>query len=91
MSQIISHIHTNSSEYKSNFEHNKKLADQLHERQKEAAGERPSRTIERHLSRGKLLVRDEPRGTGEGGSKKQAEQLAAAEALRFLRALEDAG
>jgi acetyl-CoA carboxylase carboxyltransferase component len=58
MSQIISHIHTNSSEYKSNFEHNKKLADQLHERQKEAAGERPSHTIDRHLSRGKLLVRD---------------------------------
>ena len=37
MSQIISHIHTNSSEYKTNFAHNKKLADQLHERQKEVA------------------------------------------------------
>ena len=58
MSQIISHIHTNSAEYKTNFEHNKQLADQLHERQQAAAGERPSRTIERHLSRGKLLVRD---------------------------------
>ncbi|MCA9899923.1 MAG: hypothetical protein KC433_17150, partial [Anaerolineales bacterium] len=54
----ISHIHTNSSEYKTNFAHNKQLADQLHERQKEAAGERPSRTIDRHLARGKLLVRD---------------------------------
>ena len=58
MSQIISHIHTNSAEYKTNFEHNKQLADQLHERQQAAAGERPSRTIDRHLARGKLLVRD---------------------------------
>ena len=58
MSQIISHIHTNSSEYQTNFDYNKGMADQLHERQQQAAAERPSRTIDRHLARGKLLVRD---------------------------------
>ena len=42
MSQLISHIHTNSSDYQTNFTHNKALAEQLHERQQQAAGERPS-------------------------------------------------
>lgn len=58
MSQLLSHINPNSDEFKTNAEHNKQLAGQLHERQQQAAGERPSRTIERHRSRGKLLVRE---------------------------------
>jgi acetyl-CoA carboxylase carboxyltransferase component len=58
MSQLISHINTNSPEYKANHAHNKALAEQLHERQQMAAAARPSRTIERHRERGKLLVHE---------------------------------
>ncbi|MCA9976757.1 MAG: hypothetical protein KC413_13445, partial [Anaerolineales bacterium] len=58
MSQLISHIHTNTAEYKENYAHNKRLAELLHERQEQAAVERPLRTIERHRQRGKLLVRE---------------------------------
>ena len=67
MSQLISHIHTNSADYQANFAHNKQLAEQLHAHQQQAATERPSRTVERHRQRGKLLVReriDEPRAHG---------------------------
>ncbi len=58
MSQIMSHIHTSSAEYQENYAHNRRLAEILHQRQQQAAAERPSRTIERHRSRGKLLVRE---------------------------------
>jgi acetyl-CoA carboxylase carboxyltransferase component len=58
MSEIISHINTNSPEYKANYAHNKALAEELQERQRAAAGERPSRTIQRHRDRDKLLVRE---------------------------------
>lgn len=58
MSQLVSHIHTNSAEYRENYAHNKRLADLLHERQQQVANERPLRTIERHHSRGKLLARE---------------------------------
>ncbi len=58
MSEIISQINTNSADYKTNYEHNKKLAEQLAARQRAVAAERRQRTIDRHLARGKLLVRD---------------------------------
>ena len=58
MSEIISHLSTHSLEYKANYAHNKALAEQLRERQKAAAMERSSRTIQRHRDRGKLLVRE---------------------------------
>lgn len=58
MTQLISHTHTNSAEYKENYAHNKQLAELLHKRQQQAAAERPSRTIERHKQRGKLLVHE---------------------------------
>jgi acetyl-CoA carboxylase carboxyltransferase component len=58
MSQLISHIHTNSADYQTNFAHNRALAEELHERQQQAATQRPLRTIERHRQRGKLLVRE---------------------------------
>ncbi|MCP4429063.1 MAG: methylcrotonoyl-CoA carboxylase [Chloroflexi bacterium] len=58
MSQIISQININSPDYKTNYEHNQKLAEELAERQRQVASERPQRTINRHLGRGKLLVRD---------------------------------
>jgi acetyl-CoA carboxylase carboxyltransferase component len=58
MSQIISQLNVNSPDFKTNFEHNKQLAEQLAGRQRETAVTRPQRTIERHLDRGKLLVHD---------------------------------
>ena len=56
--QIISQLNVNSVDYQTNYEHNKRLAEQLAERQRETAVDRPQRTIERHLKRGKLLVHD---------------------------------
>ena len=58
MSQLISRIDPQSAEFQSNFAHNEGLAKQLHERQQQAAEERPLRIIERHHERGKLLVRE---------------------------------
>ncbi|MCB9418988.1 MAG: methylcrotonoyl-CoA carboxylase [Ardenticatenaceae bacterium] len=58
MSQIISQLNVNSPDFKANYEHNKRLAEELAERQRETAVSRPQRTIDRHLSRGKLLVHD---------------------------------
>lgn len=58
MSQLVSHLNTNSAEYKSNYAHNQALADQLRQRQQEVAHSRPSRLIERHRQRGKLLVHE---------------------------------
>ena len=58
MSQIISHTHTTSADYKDNYAHNKALAEQLCERQKQAASDRPQRTIDRHRDRNKLLARE---------------------------------
>lgn len=58
MTQIYSHLNTNTTEYKDNYQYNKQLADQLKERQQQAAYERPERTIERHRQRDKLLVRE---------------------------------
>ena len=58
MSQIISHIHTTSADYKANYAHNKALAEQLCERQRQAAADRPQRTIDRQRARNKLLVRE---------------------------------
>jgi acetyl-CoA carboxylase carboxyltransferase component len=57
MTQLASRINTSSGEFKVNYEHNKKLADQLAERQHQVAFERSKRSIERHRQRGKLLVR----------------------------------
>ncbi len=58
MSQIVSHIHTTSPEYKENYAHNKALAVQLADRQRQVATERPQPTIDRQRARGKLLVRE---------------------------------
>ncbi|MCA9929802.1 MAG: hypothetical protein KC419_15050, partial [Anaerolineales bacterium] len=58
MSQLISRIKTNSREYKTNYEANKALADELHKRQAQVAHERPQRIIDRQRDRGKLLVHE---------------------------------
>jgi acetyl-CoA carboxylase carboxyltransferase component len=58
MSQIISHIDPNSAEFRANYEHNKALAEQLHERQQAAAFDRPERVVARQRERDKLLVHE---------------------------------
>ncbi len=58
MAQIESRVDTNGEEYRTNFAHNKRLADQLTERQHEVAFERPQKIIDRQRARGKLLVRE---------------------------------
>ncbi len=58
MTQLISRLHTTSADYQANFAHNKSLAEQLCERQRQAAADRPPRIIERQRERGKLLVRE---------------------------------
>ena len=58
MSQIVSHVDTNSADYKENYRHNKALADQLHDRQQAVAYDRPERTVERQRRREKLLVHE---------------------------------
>ena len=45
MSQLISQLNVNSPDFKTNYEHNKQLAEQLAERQRETAVSRPQRTI----------------------------------------------
>jgi len=58
MSRIRSQIVTTSEEFQANFSHNKALAGQLDDRLQSAAYDRPERTIARHISRGKMLVRE---------------------------------
>ncbi len=58
MSEIISHADPNSADFRANYEHNKALADLLHERQRAAAFERPERIVQRQRERGKLLVHE---------------------------------
>jgi acetyl-CoA carboxylase carboxyltransferase component len=58
MAQISSRINPNDAEFKANYQHNKKLADELQQRQLQAAQDRPQRTIDRQQKRGKLLVRE---------------------------------
>lgn len=58
MSEIVSHINPNTPEYQANVSHNKALAEELNERQKQVAAQRPQRVIQRQRDRGKLLVRE---------------------------------
>lgn len=58
MTQIYSNLNTNSPEYQDNYQYNKQLADELKERQQQAAYERPERVVERQRQRDKLLVRE---------------------------------
>ncbi|HSH05341.1 MAG TPA: carboxyl transferase domain-containing protein [Anaerolineae bacterium] len=58
MSQIVSRINPNSPEFKQNEKHNRALADQLRQRQDKVVNDRRQSTVDRHLGRGKLLVRD---------------------------------
>ena len=68
MSEIVSHINPGSPEYKNNFNHNKSLAEELNERQRQVATQRPQRIIQRQRDRGKLLVRERIEGILDNGS-----------------------
>ena len=68
MTQLSSRIDKNSAEYKENYQHNKALAEQLHERQEQAAFERPERVVERQRRREKLLVHERIEAVLDGGS-----------------------
>ena len=68
MSQLSSRIDKNSTEYKENYRHNKALAEQLRERQEQAAFERPERIIERQRRRDKLLVHERIEAVLDGTS-----------------------
>jgi acetyl-CoA carboxylase carboxyltransferase component len=58
MSQISSQVNANSPEYKTNFSHNQALAEELAGRQRQAAFDRPEKTVARQRERGKLLVHE---------------------------------
>jgi acetyl-CoA carboxylase carboxyltransferase component len=58
MSELGSQINPNSADFKTNYAANKALAEQLAERQRLAALERPSRVVELQRQRGKLLARE---------------------------------
>lgn len=58
MTKLKSQIRTSDSAYQANFTHNEALAQELKERQQAAAWARPQRTLDRHKSRDKLLVRE---------------------------------
>jgi len=58
MTQIISQIKTNSTEFKANHQYNLQLALELEHRQEQVASKRSQRIIDRHRERGKLLVRE---------------------------------
>lgn len=58
MSKLKSQLRTSDPTYQANFKHNQQLAELLKQRQQQVAYERPQRTLERHASRDKLLVRE---------------------------------
>ncbi len=58
MTELTSHINPNSDEYRANFAANRALAEELAERQRQAATDRPPRVIELQRLRGKLLAHE---------------------------------
>lgn len=58
MSRIMSRLNTKSPEFQANYAHNKALAEQLAQRQKEALNARSPRSIDRQRGRKKLLVQE---------------------------------
>ena len=58
MTELTSNINPNSADYKANYAANKALAEQLTERQNQAATGRPPRIVELQRLRGKLLAHE---------------------------------
>lgn len=68
MTEIITRIDPNSSDYKRNYAENKALAERLAKRQKKAAIDRPAKIIELQRKRDKLLVRERIEALLDAGS-----------------------
>ena len=68
MTEIASQIQPNSADFKSNYAHNKRLADELAARQEQAAYNRPETVVERQRSRDKLLVHERIEALLDSGS-----------------------
>jgi 3-methylcrotonyl-CoA carboxylase beta subunit len=58
MPKLESHINREAESYQRNFEHNRKLAEELRERVRVTSLGGPEAARSRHISRGKLLARD---------------------------------
>ncbi len=68
MAELGSRINPNSADFKANYAANKSLAQQLHDRQQQAAGDRPARIIDLQRQRGKLLTRERIEALLDAGS-----------------------
>ncbi len=68
MAELGSHINPNSADFKANYAANKSLAQQLHDRQQQAATDRPARVIDLQRQRGKLLARERIEALLDAGS-----------------------
>lgn len=68
MTELSSHVNPNSEEFKTNYAANKALAEQLAERQRQVATDRPPRAIELQRQRDKLLVRERIEALLDNGS-----------------------
>jgi 3-methylcrotonyl-CoA carboxylase beta subunit len=68
MSRLRTSVDLASGRSRSDDEHNRSLAEELHRRTAAAATERPAGVVERHLSRGKLLPRQRVEGLLDAGS-----------------------
>ena len=68
MAELGSRINPNSADFKANYAANKSLAQQLHDRQQQAAGNRPARIIDLQRQRGKLLTRERIEALLDAGS-----------------------
>ena len=58
MAKLSTSIKTSDPDYKTNFNHNQGLAEQLASRQRAVAFDRPQKVLDRHAARDKLLVHE---------------------------------
>jgi len=58
MKRLVSNININSPEFQANYKHNKKLAEELAEKQRAARHDRPQRDLDRLAKQNKLTVRE---------------------------------
>ena len=58
MKRIVSSINTQSPEFKANYAHNKKLAEELKQKHQASRHDRPQRDMDRLERQNKMFVRD---------------------------------
>jgi 3-methylcrotonyl-CoA carboxylase beta subunit len=58
MARLQSTLQTGSAEFRRNYAHNRRLAAELHERQRAARHERPQKDVERLARQGKMMPRE---------------------------------